>query len=201
LRVTAATKLATRYRILEAARAMFSERGFQGVTTRDIARAAGVATGTLFNYFPTKEAIALGLAFEALTDAHAGFARRRRRGETLDEELFALIAAELRSLKPHRDYFMPVIEATMGPDVGADDKVGGSVRAVHWTVAGRILADHGITAPPSFVTMHLYWTLYIGVLAFWSSDTSPKQEDTLAVLDHSLKVFASSLPAANLTES
>jgi AcrR family transcriptional regulator len=201
LRVTAATKLATRYSILETARAMFSERGFQGVTTRDIARAAGVATGTLFNYFRTKEAIAAGLAIEALTDAHARFAKRRRRGETLDEELFALIAAELRALKPHRDYFMPVIEARIGPAVGADDLVGGSVRAVHWTVAGRILADHGETAPLSLVTMHLYWALYIGVLAFWSSDTSPKQEDTLAVLDHSLKVFVGSLPAPNPTES
>jgi AcrR family transcriptional regulator len=201
VRVTAATKLATRHRILETARAMFLERGFQGVTTRDIARDAGVAAGTLFNYFPTKEAIVSGLVAEALTDAHTQFARRRRRGETLDEELFALIAAELRGLKPHRDYLMAGIETTGGPAAGADDQAGGSVRAVHWTVAGRILADHGTTSPPSFVTMHLYCTLYIGVLAFWSSDTSPKQEDTLAVLDHSLKVFVGSLSGPNPTVS
>jgi hypothetical protein len=35
----------------------------------------------------------------------------------------------------------------------------------------------------------LYWTLYTGVLAYWSSDASPRQEDTLALLDQSLAMF------------
>ena len=51
------------------------------------------------------------------------------------------------------------------------------------------------------MTMHLYWTLYLGVLTFWSSDNSPNQEDSLAVLDHSLKAFVATLPAAKSAES
>ena len=35
----------------------------------------------------------------------------------------------------------------------------------------------------------MYWTLYTGVLAFWAGDKSPKQEDTLALLDQSLAMF------------
>jgi hypothetical protein len=35
----------------------------------------------------------------------------------------------------------------------------------------------------------LYWTLYTGVLAFWASDASPKQENTLALLDESMTMF------------
>ena len=62
-------------------------------------------------------------------------------------------------------------------------------------MVGRILADHGLTEPPSFVTRHLYRTLYTGVLTFWSTDASPNQEDSLAVLDRSLKAFIASLPA------
>jgi hypothetical protein len=31
--------------------------------------------------------------------------------------------------------------------------------------------------------------LYTGVLAFWAGDKSPKQEDTLALLDQSLTMF------------
>jgi hypothetical protein len=48
----------------------------------------------------------------------------------------------------------------------------------------------------------LYWTLYTGVLAFWSKDASPRQEDTLALLDQSLAMFVGWLPLhANLTET
>ena len=49
-------------------------------------------------------------------------------------------------------------------------------------------------AEPSFVTLHLYWALFAGVLAFWLDDPSPHQEDTLAVLDGALKMFVRSLP-------
>ena len=39
------------------------------------------------------------------------------------------------------------------------------------------------------MALQLYWTLYTGVLAFWAKDTSPKQEDTLALLDESMTMF------------
>lgn len=41
-------------RIEAAARRLFAERGFEATTTRDIAEEAGIATGTLFVYFPEK---------------------------------------------------------------------------------------------------------------------------------------------------
>ena len=52
-------KEATRAAIAEAARRLFAEKGYAGTRTRDIAEAAGIATGTLFNYAPTKEDIVL----------------------------------------------------------------------------------------------------------------------------------------------
>jgi AcrR family transcriptional regulator len=45
----------TRQRIADAAHRLFGERGFDGVTVAEVARAAEVAEATLFNYFPTKE--------------------------------------------------------------------------------------------------------------------------------------------------
>lgn len=43
-----------RKRILRTAIAVFSESGFNGVTTRDLARRAGVSEALLFRHFPTK---------------------------------------------------------------------------------------------------------------------------------------------------
>jgi len=45
----------TRQRILEAARQVFSRDGFQGATTREIAREAGVNEVTIFRHFHTRE--------------------------------------------------------------------------------------------------------------------------------------------------
>lgn len=44
-----------RQEILEAALALFDERGFDATTVQSIASAAGVAAGTVYLYFPSKE--------------------------------------------------------------------------------------------------------------------------------------------------
>jgi AcrR family transcriptional regulator len=41
--------------IIKAAFKLFTERGFHGTPTSMISQEAGIATGTLFRYFPTKE--------------------------------------------------------------------------------------------------------------------------------------------------
>jgi AcrR family transcriptional regulator len=196
MRITNDAKKATRRRILEAARRLFSRDGFDRSATRDLAREAGIAAGTLFNYFPTKEAVAMSLAAEALDEARAAYDRKRRGEESLEEDLFALIAGSLRSLKPLRGCLRPVLEGALSPLAASDAAPEGeSLRIDHLETVGAILARHGYTEP-AFTSMHLYWTLFTGVLAFWLGDGSPHQEDTLAVLDQALKMFLLSLSKA-----
>ncbi|HEY3506149.1 MAG TPA: TetR family transcriptional regulator [Actinocatenispora sp.] len=52
-------KRATRQQISDIATGLFLERGFDGVTVADVARAADVSTKTVFNYFPRKEGLFL----------------------------------------------------------------------------------------------------------------------------------------------
>lgn len=193
MRVTAEAKIATRRRILEAARDCFSRAGYEAATTRDISTAAGIAAGTLFNYFPAKEAIAMALVAEALGEARRQFDGRPR-GESLEEDLFALIATELRALRPHRGYLRPVLETDLSPLVRAEaSPEGEAIRVEHLEAVGRLIVGRASGEAPSPVALSLYWTLYTGVLAFWVSDASRHQEDTLAVLDHYLKAFVGSL--------
>lgn len=49
--------MATRKKIIEAAFEMISSKGYQGATTREIARLAGVAEVTIFRHFTNKETL------------------------------------------------------------------------------------------------------------------------------------------------
>src|SRR5262245_22501630 len=48
---------ARRALIVDAATHVFAEKGFYRATIKDIARAAGIADGTIYNYFDNKEAL------------------------------------------------------------------------------------------------------------------------------------------------
>jgi len=69
----------TRWRILEAAIDAFAERGYDGVSTREIARHAEVTSATVYHHFPSKFALyqdayqfAIEVAFGAYSRAVAG---------------------------------------------------------------------------------------------------------------------------------
>jgi hypothetical protein len=64
----------------------------------------------------------------------------------------------------------------------------------HLKAVEQIAAAHGHPAL-SPLALQLYWTLYLGVFAHWTTDESPKQEDTLALLDQSLKLFVAAFNA------
>lgn len=57
------TKLANRVAILDAAREVFGELGFEAATVRDIIRRTNLSVGAFYNYFRSKEEV-----FEALAD-------------------------------------------------------------------------------------------------------------------------------------
>ena len=192
MRITAEARNATRERIIKVAAKLFAKKGWDNTTTRGIAAAAGIANGTLFNYFDSKEAIVAELISEALAQAQQEILKRD--DETLEEELFTFIWTELSSLREYRKFLAQAAETILSPlRRYTQESAGESIRTNHLEAVEQILAAHR-RAVPSVVTMQLYWTLYLGVFAHWATDDSPKQEDTLALLDQSLKLFVASLP-------
>jgi AcrR family transcriptional regulator len=59
-------KTARKQQILEAALSVFSEKGFAQATTAEIARMAGVAEGTIYNYFPSKRELFIDVIRELI---------------------------------------------------------------------------------------------------------------------------------------
>lgn len=198
MRITQAQREATRQRIVSSARKLLSKNGFEATTTRDLASKAGIASGTFFNYFETKEALVTALVSEALIGGETSFEELCGKGQSLEEQLFSHVASGLRSLKEHRSYIHPVIERSLSPFTNDCDG-SPSFRSLHLETVGRLLHAAGHTDIDG-ATLHLYWGLYIAVLTFWTQDDSPHQEDTLALLDRSMKLFVHSLESSATSE-
>jgi AcrR family transcriptional regulator len=68
------TKAQNRAAILDAAREVFAELGYDAAGVRDVIRRTDLASGTFYNYFPDKETV-----FRAVVDESAQEVRRRLR--------------------------------------------------------------------------------------------------------------------------
>jgi AcrR family transcriptional regulator len=86
----ALAKQRTRERVLAAARRLFTERGYEGATIRDIAQAAGMSTGAVFASFADKSEL-----FEEILTAdyeviYAQMTQASRNAKTVEEALLGL---------------------------------------------------------------------------------------------------------------
>lgn len=197
MRISEQTKRENRALILEKAAEIFTSKGFEDATTRDIAMAVGMATGTMFNYFPSKETLAMSMVAEAFRSGRDDFQRRRSGEEGLSEELFLFIAAGLRRLRPLRPFLGPVLERSLSPFPRKNIcSEGDSARQEHLAAVQEIIARHGFEKAPDYVAMTMYWSLYLGILAFWTSDESPNQEASQSLIDYSIGMFVQVISCA-----
>ncbi|HEV3048251.1 MAG TPA: TetR/AcrR family transcriptional regulator [Solirubrobacteraceae bacterium] len=95
----------TRTRILETALACFTADGYEQTTTARIRERSGVSNGTLFHYFPTKEAIADALYVQAISSYQEGlWELLRRRPRSLEAAVRGTVEHQLTWTEAHREH-------------------------------------------------------------------------------------------------
>src|ERR1017187_882113 len=106
----------TKEKILAAALELFQENGLDGTTTKQISQKAGIAEGTLFNYFKTKEDLALFFFQKEIHHLVAWFGRDARlQRAPLPEQLFAIIHRQLEYIAPYEDFMGAVCFRSLQP--------------------------------------------------------------------------------------
>jgi AcrR family transcriptional regulator len=78
-------KARNRVVLLEAARTVFVEIGYDAATVRDIVARTALAPGTFYNYFPDKRSVLLALTEEAAREAAGRIREARAKARTLEE--------------------------------------------------------------------------------------------------------------------
>ncbi len=92
-----------RAQLLQVARALFLEHGFAGTSVAAIVRTAGVAQGTFYIYFPSKQALLAELRREVFRDYASTLANEAARCGPADERLCRVIVAMLPAVARNLD--------------------------------------------------------------------------------------------------
>ena len=107
--------VARRTQILEAAETIFAAKGYHGATTREIAQAADVSEGTLYNYFASKRDLFVGL-MTSRTDALVESIAEVRAG-SVEGAMAELLAGQFTRMREHRHFRLFLQEARLDPEL------------------------------------------------------------------------------------
>lgn len=97
-----------RARILAAARELFVQRGYEGVSMRAVAERAGCATGALYTAFPSKRALLRRIWEEAFEELHANLTGSLADTEGPLERLRGLLTAQVAFWRANPDPFRAI---------------------------------------------------------------------------------------------
>ncbi len=86
-------KAETRALILDAARTLFEERGFEGATMRVLAAKAGVGLGTIFSHFPDKAALLMAALLDDLAQTDQHIVETLPKEATIKDQIMHVAAA------------------------------------------------------------------------------------------------------------
>lgn len=140
---------ATRAALLDAARALFAERGYDGTTVRGVAERAGVNQALLFRYFGNKESLfAEAVSEQALAPLSEG------PPETLLERLLLTMFGDA----PGSAMFVSVLTSEGPASETVRTELGAAYRAAFAALAGT---DDPVDADLR-ATLLLAWLLGIG---------------------------------------
>ena len=106
---------ARRAQILEAAEAVFAAKGYHGATTREIAQAADVSEGTLYNYFANKRDLFIGLMASHTDELVESIAEVE--ADSVEDAMVQLLAGQLTRMRKNHQFRLFLQEARLDPEL------------------------------------------------------------------------------------
>ena len=136
--------------ILEAARRVIGRFGFEGTTIDRVADEARIAKGTIYLYFPNKEALLHSAVVEGIRDLTVDLKRLDDLTRSPIERLAILIRSMFSVQKDHQDFFKALILDSRFVSYEPGDRRGEELRSVYleWVDYFAERAQGGCRAGP-----------------------------------------------------
>ncbi len=92
-------------KISDAAAALFAEKGYEGTSLQDVAKAVGVTKAGLYHYFSTKQELFDSIVLGVLSDMLASAQARVASAQTHADRVAAFMAAHAAFFEANRDHY------------------------------------------------------------------------------------------------
>jgi TetR/AcrR family transcriptional regulator, cholesterol catabolism regulator len=161
------SQAARRQRVLVAALELGAEGGYEAVQMRDVAASAEVALGTVYRYFPSKDALLAAAMVEWMEDLERRVTQRAPRGATTAERVYDVLRRAVATMERQPKLAEAAITA-----LTSDDRDAGAASIASTDVMLRVLlqafpegTDPELEASIARVLGHVWFSC----LAAWSN--------------------------------
>ncbi len=165
-----ASQAARRDRVIRTALDLGAKGGYDAVQMRDVATSAGVALGTIYRYFSSKDHLLAAAMVEWVHDLERRVGQKPPKGDTTADRVRDVLSRATRAMEKEPQLSEAVVTALLSPDRGAaacQEEVSGSMI--------RILSQAlGDDFDPEFHTQvtrtlgHVWFSALIGWVNGWS---------------------------------
>ena len=191
----------TRERILEAALALFAERGYEATTMRDVAREAGTSLGLAYRYFASKEEFALAL-YMRLAEESEEWSRERLQGGIVAERFERAMLMKLDQVSPHRGPLAALLSRALDPDSPVS-ALGEGTAAVREKISGVFLeVVRGASDAPGEKQARelgsVLYALHLAILLYWFHDRTSEARATHELVGSARETLRYLRPALRL---
>lgn len=190
----------TRQHILDASLGLFRQKGFDGTTMRDVAKAAGMSLGAAYYYFSSKEALVLGY-YEKQAEEHERRVREQLAAcASLRERLGGYFHVRLDIIADDRSFMSGLFRTAADPTspVSVFAKETKPLRARAMRLLEEVLDVPEVAEWVRPLAARACWGLLLAVLLYFVHDASPEQAKTRQLTDRALDLAVGVLPLASL---
>ncbi len=128
------SQAARRQRVLVAALQLGAEGGYDAVQMRDVATSAEVALGTIYRYFPSKDALLAAAMVEWMEDLERRVTTRAPQGATTAERVYDVLRRAVGTMERQPKLAEAVITA-----LTSDDREAGGASTATTEVMQRVM--------------------------------------------------------------
>jgi AcrR family transcriptional regulator len=185
----------TRGLILETALGLFRQGGFEVTTMRDIARAANIATGAAYYYFPSKEAI-VSAYYGEVQRLHADRVVEDLKGKTaLRERLGVIFHSKLEILEQDRRFLGALFRYTGDSEhpLSVFGKGTESQRMKSMAIFREAISIPGLSEELRQLLPPALWLVHLGMILSLIYDQSERQRKTHQLVDGVLDLLAQAI--------
>lgn len=192
----------TRQKILDAALRLFIEKGYEKATMRQIAGQVGMAPGSLYHHFPTKEHI-VQTFYDRIHEDHAQACVSIMRNETkLEYRLRAVVWKYIQLAEPFKKVSSVLFRVASDPNnplspfsaqsSATRDKCLALYRQLVAGSSAKLPADVEILLP------EYLWLYQMGIILYWVHDTSEHSQKTFRLIDRTVKLIQTLVELSSL---